>query len=654
MTSVVVAVDDVPDPHELSVPSVPLEQWVEALSDWPELDESLFDFAKAVVTIGDGPNSWDELSTWLVARRACDWIGGERTRALVFRPDWRERVIDTAGLPSAGQDIRPLLISHWLAHPNLRYTEPIAELARRIEAWELMARIWLLNRRISGRRGQTKTASAFRMAPDAARKRCPILSWAMALAEAEASARSPERTLMRSLIRDAVRLHSDWAANEDLDSAVIGGTMWMVAQRLLPSSSPGAALEDAWRTRAAIAARIAEAPHRGPGPSAMARTVFATFSAQIALARGELVAAVAEARIAQIVGGAGSGLAWFARGIEAFSGCLMGAPLKPAQIPAHAPRRVIAGECSFRQAGITLLHLADGVLALERLDHPGLVAALDAITPSSAMGASTWASLAFLQSLHEALWGTPAAALEVVDELSARFSGALAEQDEPLGRFMLGRARVIVLSLLGATDAAAAAVDELPEIGRWPSASLASLWQGDLSGTIRAADSGLFDKDTWASSRVYLAATRAAALAMDAATPADVRADVARATVVRGVTEQRQLSLAILPISARTALFSAFEASAGSRGLTALAELNKLLASMTQVDERNHTRVTLTKRERVLLPLLASADSVPDIARSLHLSPNTVRKQVVTLRAKFNASNRAQLIRNAREAGFLA
>ncbi len=63
--------------------------------------------------------------------------------------------------------------------------------------------------------------------------------------------------------------------------------------------------------------------------------------------------------------------------------------------------------------------------------------------------------------------------------------------------------------------------------------------------------------------------------------------------------------------------------------------------------------VELTPRERVLLPMLASADSVPEIARELHVSANTVRKQVVTLRAKLGAHTRSELVRRARNLDLL-
>jgi DNA-binding NarL/FixJ family response regulator len=61
----------------------------------------------------------------------------------------------------------------------------------------------------------------------------------------------------------------------------------------------------------------------------------------------------------------------------------------------------------------------------------------------------------------------------------------------------------------------------------------------------------------------------------------------------------------------------------------------------------------LTRREEVLLPLLATAATVQEIADQQFVSVNTLRKQVVTLRQKFAAATRDDLVRRAHEAGLL-
>lgn len=61
----------------------------------------------------------------------------------------------------------------------------------------------------------------------------------------------------------------------------------------------------------------------------------------------------------------------------------------------------------------------------------------------------------------------------------------------------------------------------------------------------------------------------------------------------------------------------------------------------------------LTHRERVILRYLASELSMPAIARELHVSPNTVKSQAASIRTKLGVSNRADVVRVARERGLL-
>lgn len=71
----------------------------------------------------------------------------------------------------------------------------------------------------------------------------------------------------------------------------------------------------------------------------------------------------------------------------------------------------------------------------------------------------------------------------------------------------------------------------------------------------------------------------------------------------------------------------------------------------TSVDEDAIRAVHLTDREVILLPLLATDESLPEIARKLQVSVNTVRQLVTTLRKKFGADTRAELIRRAASYG---
>ena len=106
-----------------------------------------------------------------------------------------------------------------------------------------------------------------------------------------------------------------------------------------------------------------------------------------------------------------------------------------------------------------------------------------------------------------------------------------------------------------------------------------------------------------------------------------------------------------------------------SRARKAILEISSSLASDPETAERyaelverlSHIAdtaaplevVKLTERESVLLPLLAGDDSIPSLAAKLHVSVNTLRKQVAVLRDKFQASSRAELVRKAASFGAL-
>ena len=60
---------------------------------------------------------------------------------------------------------------------------------------------------------------------------------------------------------------------------------------------------------------------------------------------------------------------------------------------------------------------------------------------------------------------------------------------------------------------------------------------------------------------------------------------------------------------------------------------------------------TLTAREHEVLNLIAAGRSNPDIARTLVLSPKTIRNHVSNIFAKLQVADRAEAIVRAREAG---
>ena len=148
------------------------------------------------------------------------------------------------------------------------------------------------------------------------------------------------------------------------------------------------------------------------------------------------------------------------------------------------------------------------------------------------------------------------------------------------------------------------------------------------------------------SDRLQLLIIRGAATMLDGSITDDIKSDTV--TALRHLLLDRSyLPLAMLPRRARDAVLDLGGTLATDpETRTQFAELLDRLPDV-QDGDGGVGLIQLTEREAMLLPLLASNDSVPDIAKRLHVSVHTVRTQVATLREKFQASTRAELVRKA-------
>lgn len=84
--------------------------------------------------------------------------------------------------------------------------------------------------------------------------------------------------------------------------------------------------------------------------------------------------------------------------------------------------------------------------------------------------------------------------------------------------------------------------------------------------------------------------------------------------------------------------------------------LDWLDATERRLEEGGASRMRaaeLTPREKIVLRYLGSSLTVPAIARELHVSPNTVKSQVASIRFKLGVSSRAEAVRLGRERGLL-
>jgi DNA-binding CsgD family transcriptional regulator len=549
------------------------------------------------------------------------------------------------------QAARARLVEAWLSVPDNRYLELVVHWSRELGRWDLLDRIW--RERLCGRAVSRypEVLAVFRSLPEAARRQRPALTWAMGLAEARYSD-DPLRIAMRTVIHDGVLLHSSWHLHDDLDAAVTAASIWMYCQRMLPADGFARALSASSRTGAAVERLIDAKAQQGVSPSDLAQTVLAIVSAQTALGLGDLAMAASKASLATILKGAGRGMDAAARGIVQLSQSVCGVlPLTASGF--EVPPRPQDGDVSALagQTGWLMSTLARGLRALDRLDRTGCEEALHLVRQQDAWGSRVGAVHAYLEAVHGALWLSPERALANLDAAIATNAGRSSEALEPLGARLIGRARTFILCRLGAIDAAQAAATELPEQCRRVTQARAHLHIGEFDEAARVATEGLLDSRTLLKDRVQLTVLKNVAAVMDPMASAEEKDTSVRLILQIAMEEQMLVPLA-LPRRLREEILCRARTCA-EVDLTRIRAIEDRLSELVDVPDSDAQRVRLTGREEILLPLLATSQTVPEIAKSLHVSPNTVRKQVASLREKFQAGTRADLIRHARHAGFL-
>jgi DNA-binding NarL/FixJ family response regulator len=488
--------------------------------------------------------------------------------------------------------------------------------------------------------------------PVEARRARPILTWASGAADsvlAETPRKVAEGVLQRLLL-DSALLHADWSVRDDTDEAVSAGTFRMIGERRLPSTRVGQSLDAAWRTKQEIDALIDVRSRAGHGPGRTPQAIFRAFSARLALFRMDPSGAINEARWASILAD-WEPVAVIASGVEALA-----TSISTEDGPAHYSEPPIAridddlGVRGLRGQGQVFEILADASESLRRLDREDLDRCLALVSPETAALAGVWSVRTSLAGWRAALWGDPTAGVNELSAAIGRLSKVGREQDEPLGRMMLGRIRVVLLTRVGAFAAALQAAEPLPEGLKLLSQARIHLWSGQYKQSTRLADAGPFQPGLEISERYRLISVRAAAALLDGATEDSVRGEAVR-ELKRLVAVGSFVHLALLPKVAREALIDLCRSE-----VEAEPDFGLLLERLGQLNDAGGGGVRpfhLTEREAVLLPLLATDDSVPEIARKLMVSVNTVRKQVVTLREKFQAATRSELVRRARTYGAL-
>ncbi|HEY3337786.1 MAG TPA: LuxR C-terminal-related transcriptional regulator [Propionicimonas sp.] len=622
--------------------------WLPVLSLWPEVTEA--SHAALVACFGETRARWPEFEGWLRSTGLATPVPDSDPASLVVGPEWLPTLARALDGLLDDAEARAMLVR--CSHPELRppILTAVAEWARTAGRWDVLQDLW---RQVADNAANIPDGVLLVYAdlPSDARRDYPILTWASAVAEADAATPASRRTavFLNRMILDSALLHANWALREDTDTAVFAGILRMIGERHLPPSARP--LEAAWRTKQDLDKFIDERSREGRPPTRLSHSLFRVTSGQLAVYRAELGDAVAEARWGGILA-LGPSTSDLAVGIEALAQSLAGEVRSPDAIgpPAPSPENFRFGCLSQMSAVMTTL--ARGRESLQSLDRAGVESALRAVSQDTAAIAGVWASWVGLEALHAAIWGDAPQGLNRLFAALADQPMGVREQDEPMGDLMLGRARAILLSRIGAFGAATLSTDLIAERFRTVPLARTLLWAGQLGPAVRTMELTLPDPKLLHSDRLQLLIIRGAATMLDGSISDDIRSDTI--TALRHLLVDRSyLPLAMLPRRARDAVLDLARSLASDPETSG--RFAELLDRLPDTSEGGGEvgLLRLTEREEVLLPLLAGSESIPDIARRLHVSVHTVRTQVATLREKFQASTRAELVRKAGSYGAL-
>ena len=621
--------------------------WLPVVCLWPEVTEE--SYAAITGSFGCEPAAgWSGFAAWLTEVGLADPVPDAVPLSLRLRPDWLP-ALDAAldlFLDAAGVRATLLRSSDRPAHPVI---PAVAVWARNSGRWDVLQSIW---RTFADNEPDTpgSVLRVFADLPADARKDFPSLTWASAVAEADSVSLESKRTeaFLNRVILDSALLHADWSLREDTDTAVLAGTLRMIGERYLPPS--GRPLDASWRTKEEIDRFIDERSRKGQPPNRLTHSLFRVMSGRLAIFRADLRGAIAEARWGSILA-EGASASDLASAIESLAYSLAGEVRKSDEAPtSHPPESLRFG--SLDQMAAVMTTLAVGRDALQTLDRAGVEAALAALNTHTAAIAGLWASCVGLEAMHAAIWGDASQGLNQLFAALADQPMTSREQDEPMGSLLLGRARAHLLSRIGASSAAILCAESIDTRLRVLPLARTLLWAGQLAGAVRAMELTLPDPDLLHSDRLQLLIIRGAATKLDGSITDDIHSDTV--TALRHLLRGRSyLPLAMLPRQARDAVLD-LGADLATEPETQ-EPFAELLDRLPDADGGGGSAglLRLTDREAILLPLLASSESVPSIARQLHVSVHTVRKQVAVLREKFHASTRAELVRKAGSYGAL-
>jgi len=561
---------------------------------------------------------------------------------------------ELASLPGGIHQVRDDLIRLGVASAPRSLSGQLAIWAHQNADWKSLSHLWLRYPPAIWSNMPERAVRVFSSVPSEARREHPALTQAAAMTAAldPSLSGSFSEQAVRKLRHDGRLLHSGWTSLRSLDAALRAGSIWMLAQRTMVGHPDP--LDDAWETRVAISAVIDKQTLAGNAPTSTAQTLFHAVSAVTALLRGDIQQARSDCEQAMTLGRPGDTWALLAAGIEALALSVAGNPRGVERASAwYADQAPACG--AFAAMAAPYLHLAEAHTAVRVLDREQAEESL-LLAAELEEGSEFWSAYAWIRSMQDLTWREP-------DYGLARLEAAVASnrsggEYETLSDALAVRARADLLSSSGRVYEAEALLKAgaHSRLNRYHLVSEARmhLCSRDGAQAIRVAEEGVHDSEIHAPARAHLHAIRSAGMLLLGAHATAVQEAVREACTL--CTEMADvLPFVFLPAHLRSDLLKLHDQMTHeSPCILDDVVIRERLGRVWNNLDAAPMAIRLTRREETLLPLLATPVTVEALAKELQVSVNTLRKQVVTLRHKFGAPNRAAMIATAHELGLLA
>jgi len=580
-------------------------------------------------------------------------VGG----VFLLRPEVEARMLAELDRTERGiERLRQQLSAAGLAQPAGGIGAQLAKWALQSGDWASLEAVW---RTYSPGDlvADSAVGAGYAAVPTEVRANHPGLSFAAAVASAyePKSGRLDLDQMITALIRDGRTLHGDWARHDTPEARVVAGTLWLLAHAVIPESFADQQHQVLTRTYDELVKLIRDSSLSGAEVTARALTFFHSIVALVALVRGDWSRARREGEFALILSD-GCGLPAFLAALVVGSSCAMSGGTQNSVVTEKFLAEHAAHRC---RSGVWLepaFHLVKADAALRALDRDQTRHYLrqHVVEASSTQWFNSRRIHAAVMSTAAILWDDPEQALARFDSLVPESASDLLAN--PWGDLLL-RCRVELLLALGARNRAEQIVVDLLATADDSVSAVPAAWfylcAGRFGDALSKAEEGIFELKISLADRAFLYAAKSAALQLGGAAE-ELVASAATAACVICAQANTLLPFAALPAAVRNHLVAEHARHHGDSDCF-LSQAVRRGAFDTLRDGALPLvpPLRLTRREEVLLPLLATAATVQEIADQQYVSVNTIRKQVVTLRQKFDAASRDDLVRRAHEAGLL-